>query len=190
MRAADKPTFRIYTKIRGYPFGYPLLLYLFSIFVLMQHRAVRRLSDADETAFLIVSQLRAIRRAVGRHTLCNLLSHFGGCDFRQAALQHTLVLHGQIDRNKTIRYAAILIPVDLEQAVLRKAALCVKTDEVAVFVLSTVGMQIGWTAVRTISIRLVHFRGNDGLARLKLHEQAAGIVENMFTPPGLPFFDA
>lgn len=132
------------------------------------------LSDADETAFLIVSQLRAIRRAVGRHMLCNLLSHFDG----------------QIDRNKTIRYAAILIPVDLEQAVLRKAALCVKTDEVAVFVLSTIGMQIGWTAVRTIAIRLVHFRGNDGLARLKLHEQAAEIVENMFTPPGLPFFDA
>lgn len=51
------------------------------------------LSDADETAFLIVSQLRAIRRAVGRHMLCNLLSHFDG----------------QIDRNKTIRYAAILI---------------------------------------------------------------------------------
>ena len=150
------------------------MLYLFSIFVLIQHRAVRRLSDADETAFLIVSQLRAIRRAVGRHMLCNLLSHFGG----------------QIDRNKTIRYAAILIPVDLEQAVLRKAALCVKTDEVAVFVLSTIGMQIGWTAVRTIAIRLVHFRGNDGLARLKLHEQAAEIVENMFTPPGLPFFDA
>lgn len=150
------------------------MLYLFSIFVLIQHRAVRRLSDADETAFLIVSQLRAIRRAVGRHTLCNLLSHFDG----------------QIDRNKTIRYAAILIPVDLEQAVLRKAALCVKTDEVAVFVLSTIGMQIGWTAVRTIAIRLVHFRGNDGLARLKLHEQAAEIVENMFTPPGLPFFDA
>jgi len=106
--------------------------------------------------------------------LCNLLNHFDG----------------QIDRNKTIRYAAILIPVDLEQAVLRKAALCVKTDEVAVFVLSTIGMQIGWTAVRTIAIRLVHFRGNDGLARLKLHEQAAEIVENMFTPPGLPFFDA
>lgn len=132
------------------------------------------LSDADETAFLIVSQLRAIRRAVCRHMLCNLLNHFDG----------------QIDRNKTIRYAAILIPVDLEQAVLRKAALCVKTDEVAVFVLSTIGMQIGWTAVRTIAIRLVHFRGNDGLARLKLHEQAAEIVENMFTPPGLPFFDA
>ena len=150
------------------------MLYLFSIFVLIQHRAVRRLSDADETAFLIVRQLRAIRRAVGRHMLCNLLSHFDG----------------QIDRNKTIRYAAILIPVDLEQAVLRKAALCVKTDEVAVFVLSTIGMQIGWTAVRTIAIRLVHFRGNDGLARLKLHEQAAEIVENMFTPPGLPFFDA
>lgn len=148
------------------------------------------LSDADETAFLIVSKLRAIRRAVGRHMLCNLLSHFGGCDFRQAVLQHTLVLHGQIDRNKTIRYAAILIPVDLEQAVLRKAALCVKTDEVAVFVLSTIEMQIGWTAVRTIAIRLVHFRGNDGLARVKLHEQAAEIVENMFTPPGLPFFDA
>lgn len=73
------------------------------------------LSDADETAFLVVSQLRAIRRAVGRHMLCNLLSHFGGCDFRQAVLQHTLVLHGQINRNKTIRYAAILIPVDLEQ---------------------------------------------------------------------------
>lgn len=115
MRAADKPTFRIYTKIRGYPFGYPLLLYLFSIFALIQHRAVRRLSDADETAFHIVSQLRAIRRAVCRHMLCNLLSHFGGCDFRQAALQHTLVLHGQIDRNKTIRYAAILISIDLEQ---------------------------------------------------------------------------
>ena len=148
------------------------------------------LSDADETAFLIVSQLRAIRRAVCRHMLCNLLNHFGRCDFRQTALQHTLVLHGQIDRNKTIRYAAILIPVDLEQAVLRKAALCVKTDEVPVFVLSTIGMQIGWTAVRTIAIRLVHFRGNDGLARVKLQEQAAEIVENTFTPPGLPFFDA
>ena len=94
------------------------------------------LSDADETAFLIVSKLRAIRRAVCRHMLCNLLSHFGGCDFRQAALQHTLVLHGQIDRNKTIRYAAFLISVDLEQAVLRKAALCVKTDEVAVLSLA------------------------------------------------------
>lgn len=166
------------------------MLYLFSIFVLIQHRAVRRLSDADETAFLIVSQLRAIQRAVGRHMLCNLLSHFGGCDFRQAVLQHTLVLHGQIDRNKTIRYAAILIPVDLEQQFSEKRRSALKPDEVAVFVLSTVGMQIGWTAVRTIAIRLVHFRGNDGLARLKLHEQAAEIVENMFTPPGLPFFDA
>ena len=42
-------------------------------------------------------------------------------------------------------------------------------------------MQIGWTAVRTIAIRLVHFRGNDGLARLKLHEQAAEIIENRLT---------
>ncbi len=121
------------------------MLYLFSNFVFIQHRAVLRLSDADETAFLIVSQLRAIQCAVCRHMLYNQLSHFDGCDFRQAALQRTLVLHGQIDRNKAIRYAAILIPVDLEQAVLRESALCVKTDEAAVFVLSTIGMQIGRT---------------------------------------------
>ena len=104
--------------------------------ILLLQLLIQHLNNADETAFLVVSQLRAIRRAVCRHVLSNLLSYLGGCDLRQTALQHTLVLHGQINRDETIRYAAVLITVDLQQAILREAALGVEADEIAVLSLA------------------------------------------------------